>query len=117
MTLTATSRPRRRSRARYTVAMPPWPISAMSSYFSSSGLRPERAVNRAPSVAAHTSRQLLHSHRVRCTAHADARSVHHHVALTRFDEAIVGQDLAGALHLFFEVGRRRNQRARRDAPI
>src|SRR5450631_494028 len=52
MTLTATSRPRRRSRARYTVAIPPWPISSMSSYFSSSGLRPESAVNRAPSVCA-----------------------------------------------------------------
>ena len=37
MTLTATSRPRRRSRARYTVAIPPWPISSSTSYLASWG--------------------------------------------------------------------------------
>src|SRR6187402_1467363 len=101
MTLTATSRPSRRSRARYTVAMPPWPISAMSSYFSSSGLRPESAINRTPSVAPQDSRELLHAHGVRRASHPDASPVDHHVAFTRLDQAVVGQDLTGVLHLFF----------------
>ena len=37
MTFTATSRPRRLSRARYTVAIPPWPISSRTSYLASWG--------------------------------------------------------------------------------
>src|SRR6187549_3019311 len=98
MTLTATSRPSRRSRARYTVAMPPWPISAMSSYFSSSGLRPESAVNRAPSVAPQDSRKLLHAHRIRRASDPDAGTVNHHVSLTGIDETVIGQDLTGVLH-------------------
>src|SRR4051794_12854828 len=107
MTLTATSRPNRRSRARYTVAIPPWPISAMSSYFSSSGSRPESAVNRAPSDY---SRQLLHAHRVGGAAHAHARPVHHDVTLPRLDEAVVGQNLAGILDLLFQVRRAVHER-------
>src|SRR5205085_756041 len=42
MTLMATSRPRRRSCARYTVAMPPCPSSSITSYFASDGKRPVR---------------------------------------------------------------------------
>ena len=47
MTFTATSRPRRLSFARYTVAIPPWPISSITSYFAKAGrLRVEEATNR-----------------------------------------------------------------------
>src|SRR5450631_1746122 len=103
MTLTATSRPSRRSRARYTVAMPPWPISSMSSYFSSSGLRPESAVNRAPSVAPYRSWKLLHSDCIGRTPHAHPRAIHHHVTLARFDETVIHQDLTRILDLFFQI--------------
>ena len=91
MILTATSRPSRRSRARYTVAMPPWPISSSSSYFVELG---ERSAPRAGDQRQHPpprviSRQLLHPDRIRRAAHADARAVHHHEALAGLDQPVV----------------------------
>jgi len=58
-----------------------------------------------------------HSDGVRGAAHANARAVNHDVAFTRFDEAVVHQDLTGALHLLFEARRATDERPRRDAPI
>src|SRR4051812_38512311 len=117
MTLTATSRPRRRSRARYTVAMPPWPISSISSYFSSSGLRPESAVNRAPSAAPHSSWQLLHPNGIGRTPNTHTSTIYHNVALAGLDEAVIHQNLTSILHLFFQAWCAADQRTRRNAPI
>src|SRR5258706_12862669 len=116
MILTATSRPRRLSRARYTVAMPPCPISSRSSYLSSLGNDCSCAAL-SQSSAAQLSRQLLHAHAVRSTPNTHARAVDHDVALAGLDEAVVHQELAGVPHLIFHRTGLAHERQRSDAPI
>src|SRR5688572_29546170 len=99
MILTATSRPRRRSRARYTVAIPPWPISSRSSYLTRSGLLSTGTIRRKFLLP---SRDLLDAHGVRRAAHADACPVHHHVAFTRTHEPRIGEHLSEVAHLIVE---------------
>src|SRR6478609_6014074 len=98
MILTATSRPRRLSRARYTVAMPPCPTSSKSSYFSSLGNDCSCAALSQPS-AAQKSWKLLHAHTVGRTTHTYPSPVYHDVTLARLNETVVVQELAGVPHL------------------
>src|SRR5262245_3079499 len=102
MILMATSRASLRSRARYTVAMPPWPISSRISYLSRSGVLSTAAARTYPPVK-RDSGQLLHPDRVGCSTYTHTCSVYHDEALAGLHEPVVGQKLRDIANLILEA--------------